>query len=110
MKAVVTGGAGFIGSHLTQHLLQDGHRVVVLDDMSTGNAENLAVLGRHPHLRMVDGSVCDSRTVDRCVAGADAIFHLAAAVGTFTIRDRPLQSIRTNILGTVNVLESADRH
>ena len=108
MKAVVTGGAGFIGSHLVEYLLSRDHHVVVLDDMSTGRAENLA--GRHPRLRVVDGSVCDDRTVDLCIEGADAVFHLAAAVGTFTIRDRPLQSIRTNILGTENVLESARRH
>jgi UDP-glucose 4-epimerase len=108
MKAVVTGGAGFIGSHLVEYLLAEDHHVVVLDDMSTGKAANLT--DRHPRLRIVDGSVCDDRTVERCIQGADAVFHLAAAVGTFTIRDRPLQSIRTNILGTENVLESAHRH
>jgi UDP-glucose 4-epimerase len=110
MKAVVTGGAGFIGSHLVEYLLADGHHVVVLDDMSTGRVENLRVAGSHPRLRVVQGSICDDKTVDRCIAGADAVFHLAAAVGVFTIRDKPLESIRTNILGTEYVLESAVRH
>lgn len=110
MRTVVTGGAGFIGSHLVEYLLADGHQVVVLDDMSTGRVENLGIAGHHPRLRVVHGSVCDDKIVDRCIAGADAVFHLAAAVGTFTIRDRPLESIHTNILGTEHVLESAVRH
>jgi UDP-glucose 4-epimerase len=110
MKAVVTGGAGFIGSHLVESLLADGQHVVVLDDMSTGKVDNLRAVGNHPRLHVVHGSICDRTTVDRCVTGADVVYHLAAAVGVFTIRDRPLESIRTNILGTENVLESALRH
>ena len=110
MKAVVTGGAGFIGSHLVEYLLADGQHVVVLDDMSTGRVDNLRALGDHPRLHVVHGSVCDRKVVDQCVTGADVVYHLAAAVGVFTIRDRPLESIRTNILGTENVLESALRH
>jgi UDP-glucose 4-epimerase len=110
MKAVVTGGAGFIGSHLVEYLLADGQDVVVLDDMSTGRADNLRAVGDHPRLRIVHGSICDPKAVDPCVTGADVVYHLAAAVGVFTIRDRPLESIRTNILGTEIVLESALRH
>jgi len=110
MKAVVTGGAGFIGSHLVEYLLADGKHVVVLDDMSTGQVDNLRAVGDHPRLRVVHGSICDRKVVDQCVTGADVVYHLAAAVGVFTIRDRPLESIRTNILGTENVLESALRH
>jgi UDP-glucose 4-epimerase len=110
MKAVVTGGAGFIGSHLVEYLLADGKQVVVLDDMSTGQVDNLRAVGDHPCLRVVHGSICDRKVVDQCVTGADVVYHLAAAVGVFTIRDRPLESIRTNILGTENVLESALRH
>jgi UDP-glucose 4-epimerase len=110
MKAVVTGGAGFIGSHLVEYLLADGKQVVVLDDMSTGQVDNLRAVGDHPRLRVVHGSICDPKVVDQCVTGADVVYHLAAAVGVFTIRDRPLESIRTNILGTENVLESALRH
>ena len=110
MKAVVTGGAGFIGSHLVDYLLAGGREVVVLDDMSTGKADNLRAVDGHPLLRVVHGSICDGRTVDRCVAGAEVVYHLAAAVGVFTIRDRPLESIRTNILGTENVLTAAVRH
>jgi UDP-glucose 4-epimerase len=110
MNAVVTGGAGFIGSHLVEYLLADAQQVVVLDDMSTGRADNLRAVDGHPGLRVVHGSICDGETVDRCVAGADVVYHLAAAVGVFTIRDRPLESIRTNILGTEAVLEAAVRH
>jgi UDP-glucose 4-epimerase len=110
MKAVVTGGAGFIGSHLVEYLLAGGLQVVVLDDMSTGKVANLRAVDGHPLLHIVPGSICDGRTVDQCVAGADVVYHLAAAVGVFTIRDRPLESIRTNILGTENVLEAAVRH
>jgi UDP-glucose 4-epimerase len=110
VKAVVTGGAGFIGSHLVEHLLANGEQVVVLDDMSTGRADNLRAIGDHPRLHVVHGSICDREAVDRCVTGADVVYHLAAAVGVFTIRDRPLESIRTNIHGTETVLESALRH
>jgi UDP-glucose 4-epimerase len=110
MKAVVTGGAGFIGSHLVEYLLADRQHVVVLDDMSTGKADNLRAVSDHPRLDVVHGSVCHRKAVDQCVKGADVVYHLAAAVGVFTIRDRPLESIRTNILGTENVLESAYRH
>lgn len=110
MKAVVTGGAGFIGSHLVEYLLADGRQVVVLDDTSTGKADNLRAVDGHPLLQVVQGSILDGRTVEECIAGADVVYHLAAAVGVFTIRDRPLESIRTNILGTENVLEAALRH
>jgi UDP-glucose 4-epimerase len=109
MKAVVTGGAGFVGSHLTENLLTEGHEVTVLDDLSTGKLENLRS-GTDARLRVVHGSVCDREAVDRCVAGADSVFHLAAAVGTFTIRNKPIESIRTNIHGTENVLESTRRY
>ena len=110
MKAVVTGGAGFIGSNLVEYLLADGQDVVVLDDMSTGKVDNLRAVGDHPRLHGVHGSICDRKAVDQWIRGADFVYHLAAAVGVFTIRDRPLESIRTNILGTETVLESALRH
>jgi nucleoside-diphosphate-sugar epimerase len=110
MKAVVTGGAGFIGSHLVEHLLANQHYVTVLDDISTGRMDNLGSVLGHPRLRVERGSILEALTVDQCIEDADAVFHLAAAVGTFTIRDRPMESIRTNIYGTENVLDSARRH
>jgi UDP-glucose 4-epimerase len=107
MRCLVTGGAGFIGSHLTEHLLGLGHEVVVLDDLSTGSEHNLAGLPAGSSLRFVRGSVCDKAVVADCMIGVDAVYHLAAAVGVFTILDRTLDSLRTNLIGTEVVLEAA---
>ncbi|MFG1944140.1 NAD-dependent epimerase/dehydratase family protein [Nonomuraea sp. NPDC048826] len=109
-RCLITGGAGFIGSHLTEHLLGLGHEVVVLDDLSTGSKENLAGFRDHPRLSFALGSVCDYDAVESCMAGVDAIYHLAAAVGVFTILSKPLESLRTNLKGTETVLEAARRH
>jgi UDP-glucose 4-epimerase len=106
MKTVVTGGAGFIGSHLVEHLLELGDEVVVLDDMSTGAPRNLIDALASPRLSIVHGSVLDRDVVLSTVRGADRVFHLAAAVGVRTILDHPLQSLRTNIHGTENVLDA----
>jgi UDP-glucose 4-epimerase len=110
MKALITGGAGFIGSHLAEHLLAGGHHVVVLDNLATGCQENLSAISDHPRLRYVAGSVLDEVLVDTLASEADTIFHLAAAVGSFVIRDRTLASLRTNIHGTEHVLAAAHRH
>jgi UDP-glucose 4-epimerase len=110
MKALITGGAGFIGSHLAEHLLAVGHEVVVLDDLATGSLENLSAISDHPRLRYVAGSVLDKTLVDTLAGQVDTIFHLAAAVGSFVIRDRTLQSLRINIHGTEHVLAAAHRH
>ncbi|HEX6352597.1 NAD-dependent epimerase/dehydratase family protein [Actinophytocola sp.] len=110
MRSLITGGAGFIGSHLTEHLLGLGHEVVVLDDLSTGSEHNLATVRDDPRLRFVRGSVCDPDAVERCMDGVTAVYHLAAAVGVFTILDKPLESLRTNLAGTETVLEAARRH
>ncbi|MGH3718853.1 MAG: NAD-dependent epimerase/dehydratase family protein [Pseudonocardiaceae bacterium] len=110
MHALITGGAGFIGSHLAEHLLTSGHQVVVLDDLSTGSTENLSSINDHPRFRYVPGSVLDEALVDTLAGQVDTIFHLAAAVGSFVIRDRTLHSLRTNIHGTENVLAAAHRH
>ncbi|MGH3670866.1 MAG: NAD-dependent epimerase/dehydratase family protein [Pseudonocardiaceae bacterium] len=110
MRALITGGAGFIGSHLAEHLLTAGHQVSVLDDLATGSLENLSPISDHPRLRYVPGSVLDADLLDSLVGTVDTIFHLAAAVGSFVIRDRTLQSLRTNIHGTENVLAAAHRH
>jgi UDP-glucose 4-epimerase len=110
VNALVTGGAGFIGRHLAGRLLAGGHRTVLLDDLSTGSAAALASLVGRPGLEFVPGSVLDADLVHRLVGGADVVFHLAAAVGVHLIVDSPLESLRTNIHGTENVLDAAHRH
>jgi UDP-glucose 4-epimerase len=110
MTTLVTGGAGFIGSHLTESLLSSGEDVIVLDDLSTGSEQNLAAVLDHPSLRFVKGSILDACLVDELVGQAQIVYHLAAAVGTFTILDKTLESLRTNLHGTENVIDSASRH
>ena len=110
MKILVTGAAGFIGSHLVEQLLSDGHQVTGLDDLSTGRLGNLNASAGHPGFTLVRGTILDSPLVDELTAGCDQVYHLAAAVGSFVIRDRTLEALRTNIHGTENVVESATRH
>lgn len=110
MKALITGGAGFIGSHLAEHLLDAGHEVAVLDDLTTGSLQNLSPVIGHPRFAYVRGSVLDKALVDALAGQVDTIFHLAAAVGSFVIRDQTLQSLRTNIHGTENVVDAAHRN
>ncbi len=107
---LVTGGAGFIGSHLTEALLARGDRVVVLDDLSTGDLANLAAVMDHPGLRFVRGSVLDPELVADLTGRCDAVVHLAAAVGVRLIVEQPLKSFITNIRGTENVVTAAHRH
>jgi UDP-glucose 4-epimerase len=107
MQTVITGGAGFIGSHLTDHLLALGDSVTVLDDFSTGSPANLTDAVRNPRFRLVEASVLDSQLVDNVVTGADRVIHLAAAVGVRRIIEQPLESLRVNLHGTENVLEAA---
>ncbi|WP_341394536.1 NAD-dependent epimerase/dehydratase family protein [Arthrobacter sp. G119Y2] len=106
MKTAITGGAGFIGSHLTEYLLAAGDEVAVLDDLSTGSLENLRGVLDHPRFRFVEGTILDRAAVDSVVAGADRVFHLAAAVGVKLIVEDPLTSLRTNIHGTEVVLDA----
>ena len=106
MKYLITGGAGFVGSHLTESLLSRGDSVVVLDDMSTGTAKNLAAVVSHPELTIRSGSILNSGDVEAAVEGVDHVLHLAAALGVFNIVDKPLQSLMTNIRGTEVVLEA----
>jgi UDP-glucose 4-epimerase len=110
MKILVTGGAGFIGSHLCEALLKNGHDVWALDDLSTGRVENLASFQRHPRFRFLEGNVMDAALVRGLVAQCDRVFHLAAAVGVKYVLEHPLRSLITNIRGTEVVLEAADEH
>jgi len=108
MRYLVTGGAGFIGSHLTEQLLALGHSVTVLDDFSTGSRANLAAVRHHPKLTVIACDVARSpKIVRREVAAADRVVHLAAAVGVDLVVKSPVETIRTNIRGTENVLEPA---
>jgi UDP-glucose 4-epimerase len=107
MRALVTGGAGFIGSHLTEALLAAGHEVAVLDDLSTGRLANLEAVEGHPRLEVASGSVTDEPLVRKLVAGTDIVYHLAAAVGVRLILDRPVGTIETNIVGTETILRAA---
>ena len=109
MQVLITGGAGFIGSHLAERLVAEGHAVSVLDDLSTGRRENLAALEGRADFRFVQGSILDKALVERMVGEADLVFHLAAAVGVKLIMDAPGRSILTNVGGTENVLLAAAR-
>lgn len=102
---LVTGGAGFIGSHLTQQLLQRGHRVLVVDDLSTGQANNLQHVMDHPQLEFIQGSVEDDRLVAEVVGRADCVYHLAAAVGVALIAKQPIQTIERNVYPTQLILD-----
>ena len=105
-KALVTGGLGFIGSHLVDRMLEDGWRVVVLDNLLTGRRSNLAHHKGDPRLEVVEGDVRDLKTVSRCSRGCDAAFHLAAhALMRVSLRDHRAD-LEHNIVGTLNVLES----
>ena len=106
MRILVTGGAGFIGSHLCEKLVQEGHSVTALDDLSTGRISNVENLNE-PSFNLVIGSILDKDLLANLIHEADYIFHLAAAVGVFNIVNNPLDSLLTNIRGTENVLEAA---
>jgi len=107
MNVLITGGAGFIGSHLTETMLADGHHVVVVDDLSTGSADNLAAVADDPKFRFVQESVRNESTMADLIASCDVVVHLAAAVGVQLIVDRPVHTIETNIHGSGVVLNLA---
>lgn len=110
MKVLVTGGAGFIGSHLTELLLKRGDEVTILDNLSTGRYENIAHLDGQAGFQPVVGSILNEVLVDKLIERCDAVFHLAAAVGVELIIKRPLESLMTNIRGSEVVLEMAHRY
>ena len=110
LKYLVTGGAGFIGSHLTDSLIQRGDSVIVLDDLSTGRFQNVSHLSGSPSFEFVQGSILNVDLVDDVVGRVDEIFHLAAAVGVNLIVEKPLESLSTNIRGSEVVLEKANKY
>ena len=108
MRVLVTGGAGYIGSHLVDRLVVLGHDVTVLDDLSTGNEANLA--DSRSHVRFVQDTILDERLVNRLVRRADSVFHLAAGVGVGNIVAKPLAALITNTRGAENVIEACVKH
>jgi UDP-glucose 4-epimerase len=110
MRALITGGAGFIGSHLAEALLAQGHHVTVVDDLSTGRFKNIAHLVKHPLFGFAIETITNETVMDRLASECDVIFHLAAAVGVKLIVERPVHTIETNILGTETVLRLANRY
>ena len=109
-RYLVTGGAGFIGSHLVERLLSQGNQVIVLDDLSTGRLENLAGVRGNPRMQLVRGSVDDEATVNLLVHDCDVVYHLASAVGVQLVVNEPVRTIRTTIRGTEVVVEAAHRY
>ena len=107
MRILVTGGAGFIGSHLCERLIKDGHIVKAIDNFSTGRASNLVKLQGVSGFSLFEGSILDTDLLVPLINEADYVFHFAAAVGVFNIVNNPLASLLTNIRGTENILEAA---
>jgi UDP-glucose 4-epimerase len=109
MKALLTGGAGFVGSHLAEALLQQGHQVIVLDDLSTGSMDNIAHLKGRPGFEYVINSVMNEPLTAELIDRVDVVFHLAAAVGVKLIVEAPVRTIETNVHGTEVVLKHASK-
>ena len=110
MKALITGGAGFIGSHLADYLVGQGDQVILLDDLSTGRLENIEHLQARSDVEFVLGSILNPDLVDHVVSRVDVVYHLAAAVGVQLIVNRPLESLMTNIRGTETIFEKAHKY
>lgn len=108
--ALITGGAGFIGSHLSERLLSAGYHVTIIDDLSTGRLKNIQHLESHPNFRVAVEDIRNIHVMDRLVSECDVIFHLAAAVGVEKIISQPVQTIEINIGGTEVVLQTARRY
>lgn len=109
MRYLITGGAGFIGSHLADALIARGDEVLILDDLSTGNVENIEGAIASGRAQFVEGSVCDEAVVDECMEWADACFHLASAVGVKLIVDRSVDSLGRSVRGSQVITEGAHR-
>ena len=109
MRALITGGAGFIGSHLADRLLADGHGVAVIDNLATGSIANIAHLKGHPNFSYAIDSITNESLLAELIDGCDVVFHLAAAVGVKLIVEQPVHTIETNVHGTEVVLKHASK-
>ncbi|HYB74470.1 MAG TPA: NAD-dependent epimerase/dehydratase family protein, partial [Candidatus Sulfotelmatobacter sp.] len=109
MRALISGGAGFIGSHLAEELLRRGHRVALLDDLSTGARENIEHLVAREDVRFVKSTVLEEGIVRSLVDEADVVFHLAAAVKLRSLSEHPVRSLQVNVRGTETVLQACCR-
>jgi len=110
MKILLTGGAGFIGSHLTDRLVSDGYSVTIIDNLSTGRLENIQNHITTKKIKYIQGSILNTDLINELVSDSDYVFHLAAAVGVFNIVKKPLDSLLINIRGTENVLDAASQN
>jgi UDP-glucose 4-epimerase len=108
VKYLITGGAGFIGSHLAEKLISRGDQVVIFDNFSTGSAKNLS--GIKEKIKFEEGDILDKAVIDKLVADSDYVVHLAAALGVFNIVNKPLESLKTNLQGSEIVLEACDKY
>jgi UDP-glucose 4-epimerase len=109
VKALITGGAGFIGSHLTERLLADGHEVAILDNLATGSIDNITHLKGHPGFSYAIDTVTNEPLLAEMIDRCDVVFHLAAAVGVKLIVEQPVHTIETNVHGTEVVLKHANK-
>lgn len=110
MKVLITGGAGFIGSHLAERLLKNGHEVSVIDNLSTGSLKNIEGYRKHSSFDFVEGDIRNTELIKPLTEQCDMVYHLAAAVGVKLIADRPVHTIETNISGTEVVLDTANKY
>ncbi|MBN1562963.1 MAG: GDP-mannose 4,6-dehydratase [Anaerolineae bacterium] len=110
VRALITGGAGFIGSHLAEKLLNHGEQVTIIDNLSTGRFENIAHLADHPYFKYAIEDIRHAAVMDRLVSDCDVIYHLAAAVGVFAIVHSPIDTLEINVGGTEVVLQTARRY
>lgn len=110
MRILITGGAGFVGSHLADALLEQGHRVTIIDDLSTGRMENFAHIRNHPNFLFAIESIMNEAVMDRLVSECDVIYHLASAVGVELIVNKPVEVIERCVIGSEIVLKIANRY
>ena len=110
VRSVVTGGAGFVGSHIVDHLLSWGEQVIAIDDFSTGHPDNLSQWAAHPNLEVRHHCITERAALEPAVAGCDRVFHLAAGVGVRLVSEQPVRVIDTNLSGTMAVLRACAEH